>query len=352
MLHASGIGTYIRQLVPRVLGARPDLSFTLLGRADRAGAWPEAPGAHVTWVECDAPIYSLREQWAVPRRLPKTTDLLWVPHFNIPFSYRGPLLVTVHDLFHLAQPRFAGRLWRRWAAQAYLHQVRRKASAVLVPSEFTSSEFRRLVGIPRAMAVTPLAADDSWEGRSGGPSPHAGPYFLFVGNVKPHKNLTGLIEAFSLIQERVPHDLVVVGQRDGFLLGDSRVAEQAASLGRRIRFTGAVDRNELGRWMEHAQALVLPSFYEGFGLPPLEAMRMGVPVVVSDRASLPEVCGDAALYVNPDHPSSIADALLRLAGDATLRGELARKGKERAGGFQWDETLRRTLPVLEACLGG
>jgi glycosyltransferase involved in cell wall biosynthesis len=109
---------------------------------------------------------------------------------------------------------------------------------------------------------------------------------------------------------------------------------------------------DLKRWVAFAQAAVLPSFYEGFGLPPLEAMGLGTPVVVSDRASLPEICGDAALYIDPDRPDTLAGTLDRLAGDSALRQDLVERGRKRVQAFSWEATLQKTLPVIEECLRG
>jgi glycosyltransferase involved in cell wall biosynthesis len=260
--------------------------------------------------------------------------------------------VTVHDLFHLAMPRYAGRGLKRWAAERLLRSVRTRARAVLVPSEFTAGEFRKYLGEPRRLVVTPLAVDEDWSRRPEGDSSHPRPYFIFVGNVKPHKNLLGFLDAFALVKDRLPHDLMVVGKQDGFRLGDPQSALRAQALGTRVRFLGALGSAELRRWVAFAQAAVLPSFYEGFGLPPLEAMAMGTPVVVSDRASLPEVCGDAALYITPESPDSIAEALERLAGDPVLRQDLIDRGYERARTFSWEATLQKTLPALAEALHG
>lgn len=351
MLHSSGIGTYLQELVPRVLASRPDWSFVLLGSRVEAGDWPSVDREDIRWVGCGAPIYSLREQWEVPQAVPRETDLLWVPHFNVPVRYKGRLLVTVHDVFHLAQRRFAGRGPKRWAAQFLLEAVKRKADAILTPSEFTAGEFRRWVGEPRSLTVTPLAAGPLWSQSLGGATPHPRPYFLFVGNVKPHKNLAGLLDAFASVQGRIPHDLVVAGKKEGFLSGDAGSVERAKGMEGRVLFLGALEPEVLKRWVAFAQAAVLPSFYEGFGLPPLEAMAMGTPVVVSNRASLPEVCADAALYVDPDKTESIAEALERIANEQTLRTELSRKGLARAATFSWDATLQKTLPVLDGLIG-
>jgi len=351
MLNASGIGTYIRQLVPRVMEARERDTFTLLGRRAEAEGWKAAVHPRATWVECDAPIYSLREQWLLPSLVPKGTGLLWIPHYNIPLFYGGRILANVHDVFHLAMPQFTGGLHRRLYAKILFGAVVRKARAVLTISRFSASELERLVGKPRRLVVTHLAADESWFERPVGGSPFTEPYFLFVGNVKPHKNLSGLLEGFSQVWKKIPHDLVVVGKRDGFLTGDQRIGALSEPFGDRVKFTGPLSEADLKRWMAHAEALVLPSFYEGFGLPPLEAMALGTPALLSRRASLPEVFGDSALYFEPDRAGEIAECLERVATDPALRADLSRRGSVKAREYSWEKTLAATLPVIEECLG-
>ena len=164
------------------------------------------------------------------------------------------------------------------------------------------------------------------------------PYFVFVGNVKPHKNLGRLLDAFAALAPEIPHDLLLVGRRRGFLTGDPEIARRAESLGGRVRFTGFVETEELRRTVAGATALVLPSLYEGFGLPALEAMACGRPVLAARAGALPEVCGDAALYCDPRDPGDIAAGLRRLATDAELAARLAAAGVAHARRFSWDDT--------------
>jgi len=145
----------------------------------------------------------------------------------------------------------------------------------------------------------------------------------------------------------VPHDLVIVGQKEGFITGDRKVESGAAELGGRVKFTGLVDDALLKRYVACADALVLPSFYEGFGFPPLEAMACGCPAIVSDRASLPEICGDAALYCNPDDVEDIAARMLEVATNEALRAQLRERGLARARQFTWDRCASETLAVIE-----
>jgi glycosyltransferase involved in cell wall biosynthesis len=162
--------------------------------------------------------------------------------------------------------------------------------------------------------------------------------------------LKTLIETFGLIKDDVPHDLVIVGRREGFITGDETVVAEAATLGDRVRFTGYVGDDLLRQYFAHADALVLPSLYEGFGLPPLEAMACRCPVIVSNAASLPEVCGDAALYCDPHDPTDIADKIRQLTNDMNLQDALRQRGLERAKQFTWEKCAQETLAVIREVL--
>ena len=351
MLNHSGIGTYLRNTVPALIAERPEIRFTLLGAPEELRTLPGADAANCELREFRAPIYSIAEQVGAWRLTPRGTDLYWSPHYTIPLLRRGKLLVTVCDVCHLALPHLFGGLHRRLYAKLMFAAVRRKADAIITISEFTRREFLRLVGPARQEihAIT-LAAPERWFSVRPTRNPEPAPYVLYVGNVKPHKNLTTLLEAMRLLPDDVAHNLVIVGKESGFLTGDPRVRERAAALGDRVRFTGRVSDEALEQYVAHADALVFPSLYEGFGLPPLEAMACGCPVVVSNAASLPEVCGDAAVYIDPLDPADLARQLRRVLGDATLREELRARGRARARQFSYDDCVRRTLAVVDELL--
>lgn len=347
----TGIGTYLQNLVPRVMAALPDARFNLLGDPDELSGHPWTSDDNATIVECRAPIYSVAEQLAVSRRTPGSTDLLWSPHYNIPLLYRGRLLVTVHDALFLAMPQYAGGSQRRLYVNVMFRALRRKADAILCVSDFTRRELVKLTGKDRGNLFTAHpGVDGSWFDVEKDRNPHLRPYLLFVGLVKPHKNLRALIEAFEEVKDEVPHDLVIVGNREGLITSDETVVIRAATLEDRVLFTGFVEEDLLRQYFAHADALVLPSLYEGFGLPALEAMACGCPVIVSDAASLPEVCGDAALYCDPRDPSDIAEKIQRLAGDAGLRETLRERGRARAELFTWEACAARTVEVIERVL--
>ena len=340
MLHASGVGTYIQNLLPRLVAHLPETQFCFIGDVNALRAlFGQAERVHVS--ECKAPIYSPREQFDLLRLIPRDTEVFWSPHFNIPLGYRGKLLVTVHDVFHLAMPEFVGGLHKQLYARMIFNAVGRKASAILTDSAFTGAELTRFIKKPPPIYPVHLGVDKAWFKLPTTPRPHPRPYLLFVGNVKPHKNVRGLIEAFARLAPACSYDLIIIGQREGFITADTQVAEQARALGDRVTFTGWLTDPQLKQYVAHANALVLPSFYEGFGLPPLEAMACGTPVIVSRAASLPEVCDDAALYCDPHSPRDIADKIERLMSDEALREDLRQKGLARAKTFSWGHLRAR-----------
>jgi glycosyltransferase involved in cell wall biosynthesis len=353
MIGASGIGTCIAEWLPRLIAARPGLDFVVLGPGPLLSGlpWTEAPNARV--IDFDAPIYSIREQISLLLRVPQSTDIFWSPHYNIPVAWRGRLVVTVHDLAHLALPEFVGGLHRRSYARFMFDRVSRSADAIMTDSEFTRAEFVRLVGVRRAEPqVVHLGVDREWFEIPPSPSPHTRPYLLYVGNVKPHKNLGRLLQAFEQLASEISCDLLVLGKNEGFLSEDGGVRAAAERLAPRVQLLGALSQELLKRYVSHAVALLQPSLYEGFGLPPLEAMAAGCPTIVSRTASLPEVCGDAALYFDPLDPGSIAEAVLRLLRQPELRATLRCRGLERARQFTWDRSAETALAVLERVLAG
>lgn len=349
MARISGIGTYIREVVPRVFSGADGWSCALIGPPEVTE--PLAAGLpSATTHPCAAPIYSLAEQLELPRAIPRDADLFWAPHYNIPLMYRGRLLVTVHDAVHLAHPEFVKGAHRRWFARMVFDAVRKRAAAVICVSRFTAGELVRLAGFdPANIEVVHQGVSPAWF-ESPGPSPLPHPYFVYVGNVKPHKNLRGLIRAFSALVGEIPHDLVIVGRKDGFITGDSIAVRMAERLGPRCHFTGEVDDAEVRRYVGNAEALVIPSFYEGFGLPAVEAMAAGCPIVASRVASLPEVCGGAAIYFDPAHEDEMARQMRRIATDPGLRQELISVGRERVRAFDWGVCARETREVLAKVL--
>lgn len=297
---------------------------------------------------------SIGEQFEIPDLIPEDTDLLWLPHLNIPIRYRGSakLLVTLHDLemrhLKLREPRkFPVYLYSRLVFPL----IRRRADAIVCDSRFTYDEWLHFYKRTRDVHVIPLGVESAFFDARPGAADHLtpNPYLLYVGNVKPHKNLRRLIEAFLKIKDRIPHDLVIAGKLAGLRSGDRSIPGLVEAGGERIRLTGRVSQPELEALYAGADLFVFPSLYEGFGLPPLEAMAAGTAVAASDISVVREACADAAAYFNPRDPADIARAIeAALADDA--RTELVRKGRERAQARNWDRPIAETLRVIRATL--
>lgn len=349
MADAPGIGTYLRNLVPRIISARPTWRFVLLGSRSAIDGLGWAALGNVSVRPLDASIYSAREQFALAPRRGGATDVFWSPHYNIPLWGRAPLVVTVHDLIHLARPEYTRSPAKRAYSRLMFQTIRRRATAIVTVSEFTKREFLRLVGPPTApITVAHNGVDEHWFQRSE-PSlaTRTGPYVVCVASLKPHKNLVTLIDAFASLRSRLPHKLLIVGRTEGLRTADHRVLERAAANGDRIQMIGEVSDVALRSLVAGAAALVHPSLYEGFGLPPLEAMAAGCPCLVSRATAMPEVCGDAALYCNPLDAADIAERLLELVTDDRLRKNLTALGRTRAATFQWSQAADRTLEALD-----
>jgi glycosyltransferase involved in cell wall biosynthesis len=339
-----GIGRYVRRVVAQLLVLDPALRVTLFvdGAADAAAlraelsAWP-ADGTRVDI----APL----------RRLARATlDVCWYP-WNV---IRGappaaPLVVTVHDLVPLL---FAPTWWRRvYTAPRTARLMRRTlrhANAILANSAFTASELVRVLGPVRApVTVTPLAADDFMAAPTAEARSRASalqiprPYVLAVGAGDTRKNLGLLLDAGAALAQRgTPVTVAVLGP-------GARLQRQLAERGASWLVTpGFVDDDVLSALYADAAALVFPSRYEGFGLPVLEAMAAGTPVITTREASLPEVAGDAAWYVGADDVAGLADAMHMIVTDETARARLAVAGRARAREFSWQDTARKTLAVF------
>jgi glycosyltransferase involved in cell wall biosynthesis len=350
-LKTSGIGTYLQNIIPGIIAAFPKQVFCLLGRPEEMEQYGLLSGGNVHAVSSEAPMYSAREQVEIASKIPGGTRLYFATHYNIPLLYRGRMLVTVYDLFHLAMPGLVGGFHKSIYARFMFNAVRRKADAIITISQFTKDELVRYTGEGR-QEIYPihLGVDKSWFEIRKTQNPQERPFLLYVGNVKPHKNLSGLIEAFALIADQTNHDLLIVGKREGFITGDEASSIEAAKLEGRVHFTGRVSDELLKQYVAHAEALVFPSLYEGFGLPPLEAMAAGCPVIVSSVASLPEVCGDAALYCDPYQPRDIASKILELLSDDSSRRALKLRGRVRARKFTWETCVQETCAVIERLL--
>lgn len=355
MLLASGIGTYLRSLLPLV--AQGPFRLRLIVNKQLIDQLPWLSRFSLDLLE--APIYSVAEQWQLPRIIGRC-DLFWSPHYNIPLLklQARKRLVTIHDVNHVV---FSKDL--KMAQKMYAHVVMRQAvsrsSRVITISEFSKQELCAHVKAPAdKVKVIHLGVDKkrflSQEDGSGAVIrkkyhlPEK--YFLFVGNLKPHKNLTGLIHAYKHAGDLLADmPLVVVGRREGFLQTDrdSQQLIEKFALQQKIYFLNFVQEEDLPGVYRMSTATIFPSFYEGFGLPAIEAMSAGSPLAVSRIASLPEVCGEAAVYFDPHHPEDIARVLIQLVSHPSLLETLRTAGLQRSEQFCWERCATEHIRVME-----
>lgn len=347
MARMSGIGVYLRNTLPLCVSAMPDVRFRLLGY-DGTFALP----ARREWeaVSFNAPVYGIAEQYKIFPLL-NGCDALWVPHYPIPMLFGLPVIATVHDVAHLALRDLYTGIKRAYA-KVMFQAVRRNAAEILFVSEFTRQEFLRHVGIPRGnVTVAHNGVDASWRQRPL-QAREEPPYFLAVGNVKPHKNIRLLCRAFAKIADRCDANLLCIGESGGFRVGEPSLDELAHICPGRIRFTGFLPQEELAALTGRAVALVFPSRYEGFGLPPLEALSAGIPVIASDMPVTREVCGSFAAYFPPDSEDRIGELLLKtLAMPTDVRHRNGEQGRAWAKNFTWEKTARAIVPALRRALG-
>jgi len=272
----------------------------------------------------------------------------------MPCRYKN--VITVCDVTPLLFPGAHGSM-NVWHHRFALPAILKRADRVITISDCSKRDIVRLYGLPQEkVTVTMLAADPCYR-----PLPPGGggeavtslprPYILNVGTLEPRKNLEGLLRAFARAKKGgIPHTLVIAGARGW---GESRLASLPEMLGIRdsVVFTGFVADEDLPHLYADADFFAYPSLYEGFGLPVLEAMACGTPVITADSSSLPEVAGEAALLVDPRSETELAAAMVRLAGDEALRSDLGRRGIARAAGFSWEKTVAETLAVYDEVLG-
>jgi glycosyltransferase involved in cell wall biosynthesis len=280
-------------------------------------------------------------------------DVLLVQYTGPPVA-PCPVVTVVHDVAFALFPASFSRTERLWMPRTIPWTMRRAARVITV-SEFSRSEIERVYGLSAdRVSVAPDGVDPAFLSPPGRPAVDP-PFLMAVGNVQPRKGLGTLVEAYrELVRRRpdIPERLVIVGQ-PWHASEAASLALSTADLRRdgRLVFTGYVDDPSLAALYASATALAFPSTYEGFGLPPVEAMAAGTPAVVSDIPVMREVAGDAALRVPPGDPTAWARALLEVTTDAKLRNDLIRRGRERAASFTWDRTAEAVIEALECGAG-
>lgn len=356
--HRGGIGWHTYHLLRALVELKdPDLELIAYvspgsGDAD-AMQEPWAHGRGVTWRETGG--WALRWRSAADK-----LDVFHGPNFKLPTVGRFGGIVTIHDLWLARHPRYSRKLFGQWIATRRLRRTAHKAARIITVSEHSARDIVAICGVPREKVTVihnavsevfypsrdPLALA-AW-GRRVGWTPR--PFMLFVGGADPRKNHRAMLEAYaSRLEHLRSHALIMVGT-PAHRFGNLFDSVAAAGLQKHVVCTGSLPVSDLRLLYSHADLFVFPSIYEGFGMPVLEAMACGAPVITSNTTALPEVAGDAAVLVDPNNTEELADAMVRMLSDSSLRAALQEKGFRRAKQFTWERAARLTLAVYrEVC---
>ncbi len=356
----TGVGTYVLGLLERLPRLAPEDQFIFFSASLKEryppGNWP----GNVRLVDRRLPVQALNLAWnrlgwpPLDRLVGAPLDLVHSPHPLLVPARRGRRIVTLHDLFFLKHPDMVqGETRRDYVALVRSHVHR--ADGVICVSEYTAAEARRLLQVPDdKIAVTPHGVDPLFRQEPATADvdarlrrlalPRGG--ILYLGSDEKRKNLVTLVMAYLTLARRLTRvpPLVLVGPGSQWAQGGSRIGPQ-------IRATGYLEREDVRALMSSSAMLVLPSLEEGFGLPVVEAMAAGLPVVCSTGSALSEVAGDAALLVEPRDANGLAHSMERLLDDAGLAARLRQQGAERSRLFEWEKTAAQTLAFYRKVLG-
>jgi len=362
-----GVGTYIRNVV-RTLGRLDhETTYVLIGSPAKVKEiGPLPPNFHtVALAEPERSLMGYREFPGVVRR--HDCDLVHIPNlFSIPRGLSCPYVMTVHDILeHLSRTREQTGIWRSLHFQL-TKRVLSGAARIFAVSNFTKLEIEKLFNIPPGrIEVVYNAIDERLLQGHARPGDRqmiveryqvTYPFLLYAGRISPHKNVVRMIEAFSALKTELEKDhlfpdlkLIIIGD-DVSGNPDLRRTVIRSGVQNDVRFLGFVPIEVLRTFYDTAKIFVFPSLYEGFGLPPLEAMAHGTPVVTSNVSSLPEVVGNAAVLVHPENVFEIMRALHRVLLDQPLREKMKERSYRQAAKFSWEKSVRRIMDVYREVL--
>jgi len=353
----AGLGRYIEELIIELQRIDTQNEYVLFLKRDN---WDSV--AHTdrfTKVLADIHWYGFEEQIKFTQIIKKAdVDVMHFVHWNVPLTYTDPYVVTMHDLIMYHYPRreastlgpLAYWIKDKVMRRVVNHAVRR-AERIIVTSEFTKHDIHETLGVPlENMSVIYQA-----------PSKHIStqnecntvlsklniktPFVLYVGNSYPHKNISGLLDAWQEFVHTYPdnYQLVLAGKENFFYKKIKQTINP--DLKSSVIFTGFVSDNDIACLYKHAKLFVFPSLYEGFGLPPLEAMKFGVPVVSSNAACMPEVLGEGAYYADARDPQALSEAMHRVLSDDDLRYELLERAREELLRYSAERFASQTLDI-------
>lgn len=371
---AAGIGRYSQNLIKNLLDIDHENEYVLLMTKEDAEEFKtqnsklKTTTQNLKIVVTDIEHYSLSEQLKLPKILEAEKCDLWhFLNFNVPVRFKGKFIVTIHDLTLFYYPGRSKKSFLHKLAYKYIFgQACRNALEIVAVSESTKKDIMQVFKTgDEKISVVYEAADDMKSFANEKTFQDVGqsdiekinqdydlgglPLVLYVGQWRPHKNLTGLIEAFNILRQSTEAKLAIVGKVDPAFPEVAETIDKSPYLSDIIK-SGFVDEKTLAAFYSRANVFVFPSFYEGFGLPGLEAMMNGLPVASSDRTSLPEIYEDAAVYFNPSDPKDIAQKVKQILKDKTLRHNLISKGYAQAHKFSWRKMAEKMLKLYQTII--
>lgn len=360
-----GLGRYTERLIRNLEKIDSENDYVIFLRKEN---WDDYSPARCNFkkVLADFRWYSLKEQLLMPLKIyQEKVDLMHFPHFNIPIFYFGPFVVTIHDLILLQFPTkratTLGPFLYKFKYLAYkitIRQAVKRAKKIIAVSRYTQKEIISYFNInPKKISVIYEACDGVESGQLVIPQKEflkkyniVKPYLLYVGNAYPHKNLEKLLYVFKKLKNvsNFNYQLVLVGKEDYFYRRLKKDAQRLSLLNdNSVVFFGFANDSQLASLYRNASLYVFPSFIEGFGLPPLEAMSYGLPVVASRTSCLPEILGEAAVFFDPRDPKDISQKILKVLNNKLLQKELIEKGFKQIKKFKWLKCAQETLKVYK-----
>jgi glycosyltransferase involved in cell wall biosynthesis len=353
MINASGIGIYIQNLLPFF---EKEFQLILIGDEQKIS---ETGLRKAEIIKGSSSIYTIKEQFELFQKIPEC-DIFWSPHYNIPALpvKAKKRIVTIHDVFHLRYFHTLS-ISQKIYARYFMNAAVKLSDQIITVSDFSRKEIiKYLKASEKKINVIYNGVNENFrelslEEKKILKKKYALPekFILFVGNVKPHKNVGNLIKAFSLLKEdHLNHELklLIVGKKKGLITRTENLNEiiSQSRLEKEVIFIENAKPEDINTYYNLASLLILPSYYEGFGLPPLEAMKVGCPTIVSGIEIMKEVYQDASFFIDPDNSENIAEGIKKVLTDPSLQNDFRNKGKKLAEKYSWKDSAERHLEVF------
>ncbi|MBW4061653.1 glycosyltransferase family 4 protein [Candidatus Saccharibacteria bacterium] len=353
----TGIGRYAKELLLRLEQQDDSNDYVVLMQRADAKRWaPVAPNFRIEWV--DIAPYTVAEQLRLPGILRSLKpDLVHFPHFTVPVFYNAPFVANVHDMTLVDFKNYRGDGLKhviyeaKYAASRWtLRHAVRKSKLIICSTNYVKNRLASHFHLPPERFTTiPLGFEMTGQDATKPVSPEV-PYLFSLGNSYPYKNLARLVDAFAVSKFRAHGGELILGGPEDYFREQLRAYVAKNKLGAGVKFVGRVSDDELTRLYQQASLFVFPSLSEGFGLPGLEAMSNGAPVLASNATCLPEVYGDAAAYFDPHSTTDLTDKIDILTANEVERARLVAAGYEQLKRFSWKATTEQTLAMYRVTL--